>query len=128
MPAAPSAGAKAALTRRVLEVMNAWGVEPMAQGQLLGLPQKDAGRRFRRYRMGATLPDDPEVWRRVALLLRIENAANQLFPHSALSASLWVTTPNLRFGGTTPLQLMLDQGIAGIRRVERALADQGLLS
>jgi hypothetical protein len=112
----------------VLEVMTAWGVEPMAQGQLLGLPQNDAGRRFRRYRMGATLPDDPEVWERVALLLRIENAANQLFPHSALSASLWVTTPSLRFGGTTPLQLMLDKGIEGIRRVERALADQGLLS
>jgi hypothetical protein len=100
----------------------------MAQCQLLGLPEREAGRRFRRYRTGSPLPDDREVWTRVALLLRIENAAGQLFPHSALSANLWVTTPSKRFGGRTPLALMLEQGLEGIRRVERAIVDQDLLS
>jgi hypothetical protein len=119
---------KAALTRKVLEVLQLWRVEPMAQCQLLGLPDKDAGRRFRRYRAGTPLPDNREVWTRVGLLLRIDNAASQLFPHSAFSANLWVTTPSKRFGGRTPLALMLEQGLEGIRRVERAIVDQDLLS
>jgi hypothetical protein len=96
----------------------------MDQTRLLGLPEKDAGRRFRRYRLGTALPDDREIWTRVALLLRIDGAANQLFPHSALSANLWVTTPNRRFAGKTPLALMLEQGLEGISRVERALDSQ----
>jgi hypothetical protein len=128
MPERLSAEEKVALTRRVLTVLSAWQVEPMEQGQLLGLPAKDSGRRFRRYRAGAPLPDEREIWTRVALLLRIENAAQQLFPHSALSANLWVTSPNRRFGGRTPLALMLDQGLEGMRHVERAIVDQDLLS
>lgn len=128
MPERLSAEEKGALTRKVLEVLGAWHVEPMEQGQLLGLPAKDAGRRFRRYRAGAPLPDDREIWTRVALLLRIENAASQLFPHSTLSANLWVTSPNRRFGGRTPLALMLDEGLEGIRHVERAIASQDLFS
>jgi len=99
----------------------------MEQSRLLGLPEKHAGRRFRRYRLGSVLPDDPEIWTRVALLLRIDRAANQLFPHSALSANLWVTTPNLRFGNSTPLDLMLDHGLEGISRIECLLATQDLL-
>jgi hypothetical protein len=115
---------KAVFTRRVLEVLNGWRVEPLEQTRLLGLPEKDAGRRFRRYRLGTTLPDDREVWIRVALLLHIDSAANQLFPHSALSANLWITTPSPRFAGKTPLELMLSQGLEGIRWVERTLTSQ----
>ena len=126
MPISISGEEKASLTRRILQVLSAWGVEPMEQGMLLGLPRKDAGRRFRRYRMGYSLPDDEEIWTRVALLLRIESATNQLFPHSALSANLWVTTPSPKFGGGTPLSFKLDKGLPGIQQVERGFASQDI--
>jgi uncharacterized protein (DUF2384 family) len=116
-----------ALTRKALQVLAAWGVEPMDQCRLLGLPDKDAGRRFRRYRLGSPFPDEPEIWRRVALLLKLHNALNQVFPHSTLSADLWVTTPRVKFGNRTPLDLMLADGIEGIRRVERSLDNLDLL-
>ena len=118
---------KVALTRKALNVLRGWGVEPMDQCRLLGLPEKDAGRRFRRHRLGTPLPDDPEVWQRVALLLNLDNAVNQLFPHSSLSADLWVTTPRAKFGNKAPLELMLAGGIEGIRRVERSLDNLDLL-
>ena len=118
---------KLALTRRAIHVLTDWGVEPTDQCRLLGLPDKDAGRRFRRYRLGTPFPDDPEIWGRVALLLKLHNALNQLFPHSTLSADLWVTTPRVKFGNRTPLDLMLADGIEGIRRVERSIDNLDLL-
>jgi uncharacterized protein (DUF2384 family) len=112
---------RAALTRKVLAVLARWGVEPMDQCRLLGLPAPDAGRRYRRLRMGEALATDRDVWERVALLLHLETALGQVFPHSALSADLWVTTPHPWLGSRTPLDLMLDGGLEGIRQVERSL-------
>ncbi len=112
---------KAALTRSVLDVLDAWEITREDQCRLLGLPASDAGRRWRRYRLGTPLPDDPEVWIRVAGLLRLANALRQLFPHSAPSANLWVTTPRAKFGNKTPLEVMLDGGSEAISRVERSL-------
>jgi len=112
---------RAALTRKVLAVLSRWGVEPMDQCRLLGLPAPDAGRRYRRLRMGEALTDSRDIWERVALLLRLENALGQVFPHSALSADLWVTTPYLKLGNRTPLDLMLEGGLDAIRQVERSL-------
>lgn len=117
---------KAELTRQVLQVLNAWQIEPLEQTRLLGLPEKDAGRRFHRYRLGNALPDDLEIWTRVALLLHIDQGANQLFPHNTLSANLWVTTPSPRFANRTPLDLMLEHGLEGIRHIEGALLNQDL--
>jgi len=112
---------KLALTRKVLQVLADWDLEPMVQCELLGLPPSDAGRAFRRLRLGNSLPDDREVWTRVALLLRLDNAVHQLFPHCAYSANLWVTSPNPRCANKTPLDIMLEDGLAGIRRIELAL-------
>jgi uncharacterized protein (DUF2384 family) len=121
MPETMSYDERAALTRTVLSVLSRWGIEPMDQCRLLGLPAPDAGRRYRRLRMGEALTEGRDIWERVALLLRLENALNQVFPHSALSADLWVTTPRAKLGNRTPLDLMLQGGLEGIRRVERSL-------
>jgi uncharacterized protein (DUF2384 family) len=121
MPETMSHDERAALTRTVLAVLSRWGVEPMDQCRLLGLPAADAGRHYRHLRMGGALTEGREVWERIALLLRLENALGQVFPHSGLSADLWVTTPRAKLGNRTPLDLMLEGGLDGIRRVERSL-------
>ena len=64
---------------------------------------------------------------RVALLLRLSNSLGQLFPHSEVSANLWVTTPRAKFGRKTPLDLMLAGGVEGIAQVERSLDNLDLL-
>ena len=113
--------ARVVLTRKIMGVLARWDIEPMDQCRLLGLPSSEAGYRFRRLRQGDVLGDESETWERVALLLRIENAVNQVFPHSSVSADLWVTTPRAKFANRTPLELMLEGGIEGIRRVARSL-------
>jgi hypothetical protein len=127
MPENLSHEEKAALTGSVIAVLDAWGLTTDEQCQLLGLKHQGAGRRLRHFRLGNPLPDEREVWLRVGLLLQLNNALDKLFPHSAASANLWVTTPRAKLGHRTPLKAMLDGGLDGIRRVERSLDNLGLL-
>lgn len=120
MPSRLAEDDKHALTRKVLQVLADWQLEPMVQCELLGLPRDEAGRVFRRLRQGACLPENREVWTRVALLLRLDNALHQLFPHCSYAANLWVTSPNPRCSHRTPLEIMLADGLDGIRRIERS--------
>ena len=68
--------------------------------------------------------DTGEVYVRARLLLEISTAVNQMFPHSSVAADLWVTTPRIRFGGMTPLQIMLKDGVAGMALVIDSLTGQ----
>ena len=121
MPSRLAQDDKSALSRKVLQVLADWGLEPMVQCELLGLPQDEAGRVFRQLRQGASLPENRDVWTRVALLLRLDNAIHQLFPHCTYAANLWVTSPNPRCSHRTPLEIMLADGLEGIRRIERSV-------
>ncbi len=109
------------LSRAIFRILDAWQVPKDLQPALLGLDPGPGSRVLRRCRLGGPLPDRPEVYARAALLMKIDNALHKLFPRSELSASLWVTTPRVKLGGVTPLELMLKQGIDGLRSVERGL-------
>ena len=109
------------LTRAIFRILDAWQVPKAMQASLLGLDPALENRLLKRCRLGRPLPDRPRVHARAALLLRIDNALHKLFPRSELSASLWVTTPRAKLGGLTPLELMLKEGIDGLRSIERGL-------
>ena len=115
---------RAALTQAIFRVLKKWDVPERSMPNLLGLDPNLKTRDFNRYRLGAALPDNPRVYHRVARLLEIDNALHKFFPHSELSADLWVTTPRMKFGYITPLSLMLKEGEEGIAMVLRALYDQ----
>ena len=108
-------------TQRAFRLLDAWAVAKELQPGLLGLDPRLRKRQINRYRLGIPLPGDGDCYQRIALLFKIDNTLHKLFPHSDLSANLWVTTPNLHYGGSTPLSTMLQGGLAGIRRVENSL-------
>jgi hypothetical protein len=109
------------LTRAIFKTIDAWQVPKEMQPALLGLDPTLKSRTLNRYRLGRPLPNDPAVYARLALLLKIDNAVHKLFPRSELSANLWVTTPRVKLGGLTPLEIMLKQGIDGLRSIEQGL-------
>ena len=109
------------LTQRAFQLLDAWEVPRDLQPQLLGLVNLQRPRLVQRYRLGTPLTENGESYGRVALLLKIDLTLRKLFPHSELSANLWVTTLNLSFGNRRPLDTMLQGGLDGIRRVERYL-------
>ena len=121
MSQALSRGQLVVLTQRAFRLLDAWEVPKDQQPGLLGLAAGSRRREVNRYRLGTPLPQDRDCYQRIALLLKIDNILRKLFPHSELSANLWVTTPNVRFGNTTPLETMVRHGMRGVRQVERSL-------
>jgi len=119
-------GDRVSLTQTVFRVLGNWRVPAAEMPHLLGLANDLKLRHFNRYRLGTPLPDDPAVLARVALLLDIENGLHKMFPHSELSANLWVTTPAVGFGRKTPLQVMLGPGIDGLRQVADFLNNRAI--
>jgi len=115
------------LSRAVLRLLTNWGVSAAQQPALLGLDGTTNRRELNRCRFGAALPDTGDVYLRARLLLAISAAAAQLFPHSSVAAEVWATTPQLRFGGHTPLEIMLEEGAAGMQRVIDYLMGQSPL-
>jgi len=112
---------RVAVTQKVFRLFADWEVSLEDMPRLLGLPSGLKRRELNRYRLGTPLEEGSEAYARIGLFLEIDNALHKLFPHSSLSASLWITTPRLRFGSETPLALMLRKGLEGIRMVRDAL-------
>ncbi len=101
----------------VMQVLDAWGVQPEHQMLLLGFPDDTKLRTLNRFRRGMALPKQGETAERVSYLLIIDRAAHSMYPHSAVAANCWVTTANPYFNGRSPLEIMLLSGLAGMRWV-----------
>lgn len=121
MPGKLNYDQRVAITREVFRVFGDWEIPPALMPELLGMEPDIKRRVFNRFRLGSPLPEEGESYERARLLLEIDNALHKMFPHSQISANLWVTTPRVKFGNETPLDLMLRCGLEGIRTVNSVL-------
>ncbi len=112
-----SAEMSADLAHTVMLILHDWGVEPSDQVTLLGLPSGTKPRALTRYRQGTALPEDADTGERIAHLVAIHQGLSVMFSYNPQLANLWVTTGSDRFGGASPLDVMLGSGIDGMRRV-----------
>ncbi len=110
-----------ALTWSVLRVLDAWSLAPDTQIDLLGLGGLLTARDLGRHRLGTPLPAAGEVFERARLLVRLDQALHQIYPHSALAARLWITTPRPRHGQGTPLETLLGGDLETLRRLVDSL-------
>ena len=100
-------------------ILETWGLQPAEQAMMLGL-QCDLVTRLPAYRAGTKpLPELSDVLERAGNLLAIHCALGRVFPGNSDERYEWVQQPNARFcEGRKPLDLMLDDGLPAIRRVE----------
>lgn len=108
---------RADLARTLLTILNNWGVTAEQQIVLLGFPEGTAKRAINKFAYGTPFPDDYESLMRANYLLSIQNAVDSLFPHNATAANYWMTTPSQYFANHTPLDIMLNEGVEGMKRV-----------
>ncbi|MCB1876920.1 MAG: DUF2384 domain-containing protein [Chromatiales bacterium] len=112
---------RVAMAQMTMDALDHWKVEPGDQLALLGLTGRMKARALVRFRQGDALPDEEDLLTRASHLIRIGEALHTSFPHNAAMAGYWITTPNRNFNNSTPLQVMLNNGIDGIRQVHGAL-------
>ncbi|MCZ6733182.1 MAG: MbcA/ParS/Xre antitoxin family protein [Gammaproteobacteria bacterium] len=104
----------------ITRLFDRWDLDSREQAALLGL---SSGTRstVSRYRKGTPLPLHQDLLDRVGHLLGIHLALRLIFPQNRQLAYRWVKTPNRRFDGKTPLEVMLGEGFLGVVIVRRYL-------
>ena len=109
------------LTAAVLEILDDWQTSPAQQLRLLGL-DAESGRRMMRFRNGMPLPDDPVTQRHIRALLAIASGLSHIMPHTAHAGAAWLHGPGKQFGGATPLEYMLENGLEGLERIANLIS------
>lgn len=115
---------RVSLTRLVMKLFHHWGLKTRDQVALLGLSTKSRSL-LSRYQRGEPLSASQDQLDRASHLLAIHQALRNLFPGNRELAYSWVSTPNRRFEGRTPLQVMRDGGFLGVVTVRRYLDFEG---
>lgn len=108
------------LAKMVVALLDHWRLAQNDQAALLGLSGQSRST-IARYRRGEPFADSADLLARAGHLLGIHKALRILFPHDLELAYRWVTTPNRRFNGATPLDIMKRHGYEGILAVRRYL-------
>jgi transcriptional regulator with XRE-family HTH domain len=108
------------LARMVVSLLEHWDLPVNDQAALLGLSAQSRST-IARYRRGEPLADSADLLARAGHLLGIHKALRILFPHDRDLAYRWVSTPNRRFAGARPLDIMKRDGYEGILAVRRYL-------
>jgi hypothetical protein len=105
------------LAKMVMALFDHWGLSSADQALLLGLSAETRAT-IARYRKGAPLAENIDLLGRAGHLLGIHKSLRIMFPHDRDLAYAWVTTPNRRFEGKTPLSIMQSgyEGLLAIRR------------
>lgn len=120
IPDLRSRDSRARLARMVLKLFSLWQLDTAVQAALLGL-SPDSRTTLGRYRKGEPLGDSEDLLKRVGHLLGIHKSLRILFPYDPDLVYRWVSTPNRRFEGRTPLAIMREYGYEGILMVRRYL-------
>ena len=108
------------LARMAVALLDHWRLPPAEQAALLGLSPQSRST-VARYRRGEPLADNADLLARVGHLLAIHKALRIAFPHDLDLAYRWVSTPNRRFNGAAPFELMKRHGFEGILAIRRYL-------
>ncbi len=105
----------------IMEILDRWGVGDKDKVNLLCLPAETRPRSLHKYREGTPFPDEPEIWERLQHFAGIDDSLHTSYPRNPHMASIWIQRKNSRFGGRTPLNCMLEDGLIGINTIHMHL-------
>jgi len=102
------------MTRKIMSMLESWNLSAQDIIQLLQLPDSVKARNLARFRDEEPFPADVNVDRRVAYLLRIEEALHTYFPRNPEMRHMWVKRGNKQFGKRAPIAVMVEDGESGL--------------
>lgn len=110
-----------ALTKVIMSILDSWGLSGEHQISVLDLPAGTRKRALRRYRENTPLPDDDAVYARVEHIVGIADALRTSYPHNPAMGVIWMQQSNDRFQKRSPLQIIVEDGLAGLQEIRTHL-------
>ena len=97
-----------------------WQLSSTEQAAMLGLSSNNRST-LARYRRGEPLADSRDLLERAGHLLGIHQSLRILFPKDRDLAYRWMGTPNRRFEGQRPVDVIVTRGFEGLWAIRRYL-------
>lgn len=111
---------RTALARMVCQLFLLWEISEADQLNLLVMT-KESQPSLADLRAGQALPEVKNIVGRVGWLMSIHKNLGLLYPHNDEIKYTWINRGNEVFDNSSPLEIMKEEGIAGIIRVARYL-------
>jgi hypothetical protein len=108
------------LARAVTKLFALWDLSAADQLSLLGLSESNRIA-LQRYAKGEALAANRDLLERAGHLLGIHKALKLLYPHNQEIVSGWMSSPNAKFDGATPIDIVRRFGFAGLLMVRGTL-------
>lgn len=108
------------LARAVSKLFALWDLPAADQLTLLGLNESNRIA-LQRYAKGEALAANRDLLERAGHLLGIHKALKLLYPHNDEIVSGWMSSPNAKFDGATPVDVVRRFGFAGLLMVRGTL-------
>jgi hypothetical protein len=110
--------ARKALVEAIFALFERWHVHELNQARLLGIDSVSDIKNNK-------FPDDAsQVLENIGQLLAIDRALLKFFPYEPTARDQWIFVPQPKLENETPLTIMLEQGIEGIRKVRELLEER----
>jgi len=109
-------------TSMIMQLFKHWQLTNSERALILGLSPR-TGTSINNYNTGkAYLPQYRDIQDRVGHLFAIHRYLKRAYPYNTELAYRWIKTPNFDFQQHTPLEIIVNEGFAGLLRVRNYLA------
>lgn len=110
-----------ALTVRIMEILDGWGMSSAEIISLVALPVKTPTRALRRYRENTAFPISPELEERLEHIIGITDALRTSYPHNPQMGKMWIRQRSKKLNNQIPLQIIVENGLEGIVEIRKHL-------
>ncbi len=111
---------RGAIAKMLMQLFEHWQVSTSDQLDMLGLAQNNRAA-LSRYKKGEPISSSRDSIERAGHLLAIHKNLRLLFPHNRELAYHWMSTKNMAFEGKTPVEVIHENGFAGLLMVRSYL-------
>ena len=110
-----------ALTVRIMEILDSWGMSSAEIISLIALPDKTPTRALRRYRENTAFPISPELEERISHIIGITEALRTSYPHNPHMGKMWMRQRSKKLNNQIPVQIVIEKGLEGVIEVRKHL-------
>ncbi len=118
--AVPDKEKRAVLAVAVSKLFDRWSLSTADRLALLGLSEENRAA-LQRYSKGEALAANRDLTDRVGHLLGIHKSLKLLYPKNEEIAFGWMSSPNTKFDGNTPIAIVRRFGLPGLAMVRGTL-------
>jgi hypothetical protein len=113
------------LAQALMRLFDQWDLDLDQRLALLDLPRDTKARVLTRYRNGEPIPEGNDLLVRAKYLLGIQHSLETMLPMNAAIVHAWPTTENSSLQDRRPIDIMLEHGVDGMKRIYDLLTNAG---